>query len=58
MLIDGCRTWVPISAPPLTDFQRQFGSFSLTTVSRARPNSAHCAVALSRKVTSVIHERD
>jgi hypothetical protein len=49
------ETWVPISLSPPADFRKQFASFSLITVSRARTNTAHCAVALSRKVTFVIH---
>jgi hypothetical protein len=55
MLIDGCRTWVPISLSPPADFRKPFASFWLITVSRARTNTAHCAVALSRKAMSVIH---
>jgi hypothetical protein len=49
------ETWVPISLSPPADFRKQFASFSLITVSRARTNTAHCAVALSRKAMSVIH---
>ena len=52
------ETWVPISLSPPADFRKQFASFSLITVSRARTNPAHCAVALSRKAMSVIHGHD
>ena len=56
MRMNGVETWVPISLSPPADFRKPFASFLLMTVSRARTNTAHCAVALLRKATFVIHE--